>query len=170
MTTEPDAPPASATEPARAMLRHTLATLSYRGGKAVRDAPAGFAEYRPAPSARTPVEILSHIGDLLDWAVGLADGRHVWRDATPLPWTQEIDRFFAALTALDGRLAAPKPLGFDAGKLFQGPIADALTHVGQINLLRRMAGAPVRGENYFKADIMAGRVGPEQAPPRREFD
>jgi hypothetical protein len=168
MTTASEVP--SATKPARTLLRHTLATLAYRGGKAVRDAPGGFGEYRAAPSVRTPVEILSHVGDLLDWAVGLADGRHVWRDATPLPWPEEVDRFFEGLANLDDRLAAPEPLGFDAGKLFQGPIADALTHVGQITILRRMAGAPVRGENYFKADILAGRVGPEQSPPRREFD
>jgi hypothetical protein len=168
MTTDPE--DRLATEPARAMLRHTLATLAYRGGKAVRDAPSGFGEFRAAPSVRTPVEILSHVGDLLDWAVALADGQHVWRDATPLPWSQEIDRFFTGLADLDGRLAAPEPLGFDAATLFQGPIADALTHVGQITLLRRMAGAPVRGENYFKADITTGRVGPEQSTPRREFD
>ena len=54
--------------------------------------------------------------------------------------------------------------------MFQGPIADALTHIGQIGMMRRMAGAPVRGENYFKADIAAGRVGAEQSAPRFEFD
>ena len=85
-------------------------------------------------------------------------------------WEKEIERFHAGLASLDARLAAPEPLGFAAERLFQGPIADALTHVGQITLLRRMAGAPVRGENYFKAEISAGRVGPDQSPPRREFD
>jgi len=151
------------------LLRHTLATLACRGGKAVRDAPAGFGDHRAGPSSRTPVEILAHVGDLLDWAVGLADGRHEWREATPLPWEQEIERFHAGLAALDERLAATEPLGFSAERLFQGPIADALTHVGQITLLRRMARAPVRGENYFKAEITAGRVGQEQTSPRREF-
>jgi hypothetical protein len=102
--------------------------------------------------------------------VALADGRHEWHDSTPLPWEQEIERFHAGLARLDSRLAGPEPLGFPAERLFQGPIADALTHVGQITLLRRMVGAPVRGENYFKADIVAGRLGPEQSPPRREFD
>lgn len=157
-------------EPPRPLLRHTLATLAYRGTKAVRDAPAGFTDYRAGPTLRTPVEILAHVGDLLDWAVGLADGRHEWRDATPRPWEEEIARFHAGLAALDERLAAPDPLGFPAERLLQGPLADALTHVGQITLLRRMAGAPVRGENYFRANIVAGRVGPDQAPPRREFE
>jgi hypothetical protein len=152
------------------MLRHTVATLAYRGAKAVREAPEGFAEHRASPTSRTPVQILAHVGDLLGWAIGLADGRHEWQDSTPLPWAKEVERFYAGLAALDTRLAASEPLGFPAEKLFQGPIADALTHVGQITLLRRMAGSPVRGESYFRADIAAGRVGPEQSAPRREFD
>src|SRR5438093_11603463 len=152
------------------MLRHTLATLAYRGGKAVRGVDAQFANFRAGPSIRTPGEILAHIGDLLDWAVQLADGNHQWRDSAPLPWDQEARRFFACLDALDRRLGSEDPLGFSAEKIFQGPIADALTHVGQIALLRRMAGSPVRGENYFLADIVAGRVGPQQSPPRREFE
>ena len=152
------------------MLRHTLATLAYRGGKAVRGVDAQFANFRAAPSTRTPGEILAHIGDLLDWAVRLADGNHQWHDSAPLPWDQEVRRFFAGLDALDRRLGSDDPLGFSAEKIFQGPIADALTHIGQIALLRRMAGSPVRGENYFLADIASGRVGPQQTAPRREFE
>ena len=167
---ESNAAPPTPDEATRPILRHSLATLAYRGGKAVRDAPDGFAEHRASPSSRTPSQILAHVGDLLDWALGLADGRHEWHDSTPLPWEKEVERFHAGLATLDARLAAPDPLGFSAERLFQGPIADALTHVGQITLLRRMAGAPVRGENYFKAEIAAGRVGADQPPPRREFD
>jgi hypothetical protein len=150
-------------------LRHALATLAYRGGKAVRGAPDGFGDLRFAPDSRTPREILAHVGDLLDWAVELADGRHVWQEAIPHAWDAEVDRFFAGLEKLERRLAAAEPLGFAPEALFQGPIADALTHVGQLCYLRRLAGAPVRGENYFKAEIAAGRVGREQTAPRREF-
>ena len=157
-------------DPARTMLRHTLATLAYRGGKAVRNVPEGFATFQAGPGSRTAGQILAHVGDLMDWALQLADGRHVFREATPQPWPQEAARFFAALQALDARLAAPDPLGSSPEKLFQGPVADALTHVGQIALLRRLAGSPVRGENYSRAEIVAGRVGAEQAPARREFD
>ena len=153
-----------------AMLRHTLATLAYRGGKALRGAPAGFGEFRAAAGSRTPVEILAHIGDLLDWAAQLAEGHHVWQEAIPHAWEAEVARFFAGLERLDRRLAAGGPETFTPEALFQGPIADALTHVGQICYLRRLAGAPVRGENYFKAEIVAGRVSEEQAPPRREFE
>ena len=154
----------------RALLRHTVATVAYRGGKALRGAPDGFETFRAAPGSRSAGEILAHIGDLFDWALTLADGRHAWRDSPALSWNAGSARFFDALARLDLRLASSEPLGCDEEKLFQGPIADALTHVGQIAMLRRLAGAPVRGENYFKASIAAGRVGPEQLEPGFEFD
>jgi len=156
------------------MLRHTVATLAYRGGKAIRGAPADFSAFRSADGAqlgtRTPGQILAHIGDLLEWALTVANGKMEYRQTPPQTWEQDTARFFRALEALDARLASPEPLGFPAEKLFQAPIADALTHVGQIGMLRRMAGAPVRGENYFKAEITAGRVGTEQTAPGFEFD
>jgi hypothetical protein len=153
----------------RALLRHTLATLAYRGGKAVRNAPPEFAALRVGESTRTPAEILAHVGDLLDWALGLARGVHVWHDSAPLEWNAEVARFFRALEALDAQLASDAPLGRSAEEIFQGPIADALTHVGQLTFLRRLGGSPVRGENYARAEIVAGRVGPEQAASRVEF-
>ena len=154
----------------REMLRHTVATLAYRGGKAVSNAPEDFAGFRVNETTRTPVEILAHIGDLLDWALRVAQGEYIYKESTPLPWEEEVARFFSALQALDSYLASEAPLGYPVEKIFQGPIADALTHVGQIGMLRRMAGAPVRGENYFRAEIVSGRVGKEQATKRVEFD
>jgi hypothetical protein len=154
----------------RALLRHTVATLAYRGGKALRGAPEGFASFRVREGTRTPGELLAHTGDLLDWALAIAQGKPAWHNSGPLPWNQEVDRFFAALAAFDASLGSGNPLAASSEKLFQGPIADALAHVGQIAMLRRLAGSPVRGENYFAAEITAGRVGPDQAAPRREFD
>jgi hypothetical protein len=153
----------------RGLLRHTLATLAYRGGKTLRGAPGTFAGFRAAEETRTPAEILAHIGDLLDWALSLAKGKQAWNNSQPLPWDEEVQRFHAGLTALDAFLASDAPLACTAEKLFQGPIADALTHIGQIAMLRRMAGSPVRPENYFQAEITAGRVGADQTPPAREF-
>jgi hypothetical protein len=154
----------------RDFLRHTLATLVYRGAKVLRDAPESFAALAVSGSTRKPLAILGHINDLLDWARSMADGSRQWQDATPASWTDETDRFFAAAKRFDDYLASDAPLASTCEQLFQGPIADALTHVGQLAMLRRIGGQPVRGENYFKADIAAGRVGREQSAPRREFD
>jgi hypothetical protein len=154
------------------LLRHTLATIAYRGGKTLQGAPPEFAGFRANNDAgsRTPLQILAHIGDLFEWAVSLADGAHLWKPATPASWEEQVERFFATLQRFDERLASSKPLGCSPEKLFQGPIADALTHIGQLAMLRRMAGSPVRGENYFKAEISAGKVGRAQVAPRVEFD
>jgi hypothetical protein len=152
------------------LLRHTLATLAYRGGKVVRDAPERFADFRASAAGRTSVQILAHIGDLLDWALSIAEGQQRWRNASPLTWDQEVERFHTALRAFDEYLASGKPLHASAEKLFQGPIADAFTHVGQLAMLRRLAGAPIKGENYFVAEIAVGRTGAEQAQANREFD
>jgi hypothetical protein len=154
----------------RQLLRHVVATLAYRGAKAVRGAPDDFAGFSPAPTSRTPSQILAHIGDLLDWTVCLCRGQQVWHDSPPLPWPEEVARFHRALAAVDAVLASDDPLGTPVERLFQGPLADALTHVGQLTMLRRMFGAPVKGENYAKAEIVAGGTGPDQATPRREFD
>ena len=158
-----------ATDETRALLRHTLATVAYRGRKAVADAPDGFADVRAAAESRSAGQILAHMGDLFDWALSLADGDQRWQDSTPLPWPEEVARLFEAMRRFDERLAGTAPLACPAERLFQGPIADALTHIGQIALLRRLAGMPVRAENYSKADIAAGRVGPDQTRPRVEF-
>ncbi|HSZ61869.1 MAG TPA: hypothetical protein VK828_08725 [Terriglobales bacterium] len=153
----------------REFLRHTLATVAYRGAKAIRGAGAEFAGYGAGESGRTPVRILAHIGDLMDWGLAMADGRREWKDSLPLPWDKECERFFTALKKFDEYLASGKPLEVSEEKLFQGPIADALTHVGQIAMLRRLAGVAIKGENYFVAEVTVGRVGAEQAPPRKEF-
>jgi len=154
----------------RAFLRHTLATIAYRGGKAVRGAPESFATFRAAPTSRTPAEIVAHLGDLFDWALSIAQGAERWSNSQPLVWDREVARFFDTLQRLDAHLASDEPIAVPPERIFQGAIADALTHVGQLTLLRRVAGAPVRGENYYRADVVVGRVGPEQIAPRREFD
>lgn len=159
----------SSSDPKRELFRHTLATLAYRAGKAVRNAPAGFAEFRAGEGVRTPGQILAHMGDLFDWALSIAKGKEAWNNAKPQPWNQEVERFFGALKNFDDFLASGEPLRAPLEKLLQGPVADALTHVGQIAILRRMAGSPVKGENYYVAEVAAGRVGAEQAAPKHEF-
>jgi hypothetical protein len=158
------------TNTTREFLRHTVATLAYRGGKAVEGAPDGFADFKIGETTRTPLEILAHIGDLLEWALTMAKGKPVWKAGAPREWNAEVERFFDGLKNLDEYLASAAPLANTVEKLFQGPVADALQHVGQINLLRRLADAPIRGENHFRAEIERGRVGAEQSDKRLEFD
>jgi len=155
---------------ARGLLRHSLATIAYRVGKIIRDAPQGYVDFCPGQNCRTPVQILAHIGDLFDWALSMATGKPAWHDSEPLPWPDEVQRFFDALKRFDDFLAGPGELHTSVEKLFQGPVADVLNHVGQLAMLRRLSGVPIRGENYYKADISTGRVGKDQANPKFEFD
>ena len=156
--------------PAVLPLRHVVATLVYRAAKTLRDAPPDFSAFRPAPGSRSAGEILAHVCDLLEWALSQARGQEHWRDSKPRAWTGDTERFFAAATALDQFLASGEALHCPPEKLFQGALADALTHTGQIAMLRRLAGAPMRGENYSKAKIEVGRTGADQNQPSREFD
>ena len=160
----------SSSDPVREFLRHTLATLAYRAEKVLRDAPSEFGDFRVGPSSRTPKEIVAHLGDLLEWALSLAQGQQRWVPSPQLSWNDACARFFDALYRFEKYLSGIEPLRWSAEHLFQGPIADALTHTGQLAMLRRLAGVPVRGENYAKADIVAGRVGREQSSDRVEFD
>ncbi len=153
----------------RQFLRHTVATLAYRTSKALRDAPASFASFSTGEYGRTPVQIVAHMGDLFDWALSIAKGKQTWQNSTPLPWSQEVARFFKTLQTFDDFLASDAPLAAPVEKLFQGPVADALTHTGQIAMLRRLAGCAIRGENYHKAEINIGQVSAEQASPVLEF-
>ena len=140
----------------REVLRHLVATVAYRGGLAVKDAPEDFGRFRVHETTRTPGEILAHIGDLLDGSLHLVKGNLVHLESSPLPWEHEISRFFSAVKEFDAYLASEAPLACPVEKLVQGPVGDALTHVGQIVMLRRMAGSPIRATAYFTAEIIPG--------------
>jgi hypothetical protein len=157
-------------DPVREFLRHTVATVAYRAGKALRGAPESFGAFRSGDTTRAPAKILAHMGDLFDWALSMARGKTAWHDTEPQAWGAEVERFLAALKRFDEYLGSSEPLRTTPEKLFQGPVADALNHVGQIAMLRRLAGAPIRGESYAMAEIVAGRCGLEQAAARREFE
>jgi hypothetical protein len=135
----------------------------------MRGAPKEFSSFSCGSGCRSAGQILAHIADLLGWGLSMAQGNGEWNASNPQSWTDDVKRFHAGLAAFDTYLASDKPLHSPIEKLFQGPIADALTHVGQIAVLRRLAGSPVKGENYFVADITVGRVGADQAAPNFEF-
>lgn len=162
--------PGTMHETAELPLRHTLATLAYRAAKPLRGAPPEFSGFRAAGGSRSAGEILAHLCDLLDWALSIARGNEQWEDTKPETWAKDVDRFHAAVSAFDEYLSSGATLHAPADRIFQGAIADALTHVGQIALLRRLAGAPVRPENYYVANIETGRTGADQNPPVAEFD
>ena len=156
----------------RLFLRHALATLAYRAGKTVRGTPEAFGQYRASPDSPSCVEILAHMGDLMDWVLWMVKGEPKWTTATPLPWEQEIARFYASLKALDDHLASGAPILWEPGRVYQGGIADALTHTGQLAMLRRLSGFKMKGESYARADIVVGRIGLDQTPPdpKNEFN
>ena len=138
-----------------------VTTVAYRGGLAIVDAPESFASFRAASMTRTPGEILAHIGDLLEGSLHLLKGEMIYLTSTPLPWKDEVKRFFSAIKNLDSYFASDAPLACPVEKLVQGPIGDALTHVGQIVMLRRMSGSPIRPPGYFTADIVPGEINEE---------
>lgn len=153
----------------RALLRHTVATLAYRAAKVLRDVPDGFGATRLTPDGRCAADILAHMVDLLAWGERLAHGEYRWEAGGVPAWDVSVERFFAGLASLDAALADPRLSSYPAGTMFQGPIADALTHVGQLAMLRSLVGQPVRPESYARASIETGRVGRDQAAPGREF-
>jgi hypothetical protein len=161
-------------EAARPVLRHLVATLTYRAAKVLRDAPPDFGGMSFGSSGRRPVLIVAHLADLMSWAVRLAQGEPSWKAEGSSDWNSEVARFFDRIAALDRTLASNDslrgPVENPVEKLIQGPLADALTHVGQLAMLRGMAGSPVRPESYARAEIVIGRVGMDQAAPRAEFD
>jgi hypothetical protein len=151
----------------REFLRHALATLAYRTTRALENAPITFGGFTGA--GRRPVEIVAHMGDLMTWALSLALGSPAWHNTEPLEWQAEQERFFRTLGSFDAFLASKATLHAPAERLLQGPVADALTHAGQLAMLRRLAGAPARGENFYEAAIAAGQAGSVQPAPVKSF-
>jgi len=157
----------ASTDNARELLRHTVAALAYRAARALEGAPDHFAGF--AGAGRMPLQILTHMGDLFDWALTISLGDEQWHTTLPHPWTEEKARFFGALKSFDDFLASDALLRAPIDRLMQGPVADALTHVGQLAMLRRLTGSPTTGEDFFIADVTTGRVGADQAAPVRPF-
>jgi len=143
-------------DPKRDLLRHMVATVAFRCSIAVDGAPLGFEDFRASGSTRSPAEILAHLGDLIEGTHYLLQGKFVSLVSKPSSWDEEVTRFYSAVRSLDSFLTSDEPLAHPVEKFVQGPIGDALTHVGQIVMLRRIFGAPVRQEPYFTIEIIPG--------------
>jgi hypothetical protein len=154
----------------RDLLRHTVATLAYRAAKTLRGAPASFAHFKVSPDSNPPLHLVNHMADLFDWALTMIHGEPKWADGTVPDWNDACRRFFTALKKFDTALASETEIAYELTKIFQGPIADALTHTGQLAMLRRLSGAPMKGESYNRAEIVIGRVGPDQTPPNPKYE
>lgn len=142
----------------RELLRHLVATLAFRGGIAISDAPENFGKFRAGANARSAGEILAHIGDCIQGSFYLMKGELVYLQSPAQSWTEDVKRFFAVIEEFDLHLASGALLAQPIEKIMQGPIADALTHVGQIVMLRRLAENPIRAESYFTVEIKAGEI------------
>jgi hypothetical protein len=151
-------------------VRHVLATIAYRAGKTIRTAPESFAQFKAGASSKTPLQIVAHMGDLFDWSLTVLKGAPGWTAAPTTNWNDDVARFFGSLKKFDDYLVTGLPINADLAKLFQGPISDSLTHIGQLAMLRRLHGSPMKGESYMRADIVPGRVGIDQTPPKPEYE
>jgi hypothetical protein len=149
----------------RALLRHFLAALAYRTQKALRDAPPDFGDFSAGGDCRTPSDLVRHMTSVLGYARTFFVGGRYWPDPEP-DLAAEVRRFHAMLGDLAAHLERGDAVtGTTPARLLQGPFADAMTHVGQLALLRRLAGHPVAPENFIVANIDAHNVGPDQPLP-----
>ena len=142
----------------RALLRHLVATVTFRAKVAILGAPEDFSGFRIDETVRTPGQILAHMIDLLEGSLYLMKGEFVYLNSVPNGWQEDSKKFFAAAAQFDAFLASDAALQQPIEKIMQGPIADALTHVGQIVMLRRAAGSPIEPEGYFAAEIVPGKI------------
>ena len=152
----------------RRMLRHFLAALAYRTQKALRDAPHDFGSFVPAPGVRSPMELVRHMTGVLGYArTFFIGGRYRPEPLDSL--SAEVERFHGMLADLASHLESEAPLLNDVSpeQLLQGPFADAMTHAGQIALMRRLSGSPVPPENFVFAAIDPSRLGPDQPAPMK---
>ncbi len=151
-------------DPKRTVVRHFLAALAYRTQKALRGAPENFPDFRAVESVRTPHELIWHMSGVLGYARTFFIGG-VWQPEL-LPFDDEVRRFHQLLQDLDEHLSGGKTLnGISVEQLLQGPLSDAMTHAGQLAMLRRFAGSPVPSENFVFADVSTETLGPEQSLP-----
>lgn len=145
-------------------LRHFLASIAYRATKATKNAPETYPDLYIGKGVRTPLRILHHITGVLTYAHSFFEYYETTR-SEPKSWNHEVGKFYDILSKLDKSFREKNPSGVTEEQLLQGPLSDAMTHIGQLLMLRRMADSPVPSENFIYADIRKGEVGPNQPDP-----
>ena len=147
------------------LLRHFVAAIAYRSAKALRDAPSTFATFEAGQKSRTPRQLVRHMSGVLNYALArVHEPRAPLADRTS--YEKEVERFFALLREFAEHLQELELGDAAAERLLQGPLADVMTHIGQLALLRRLSGSPVPPENFYRAAVDAGRLGLDQLAPR----
>jgi hypothetical protein len=149
----------------RQLLQHFLAALAYRTQKALRGAPEGFEDFRVGPTSRTPRELVWHMTGVIGYARTMFHGGRFTPPALPT-LADEVVRFHDTLAALSADFADDSLAARISDRQFlQGPLSDAMTHAGQLAMLRRLVGSPVPSENFIFADVRADNVTPDQPEP-----
>jgi hypothetical protein len=149
------------------LIQHFLAALAYRTQKALRYAPPEFASFSAGQSVRTPHELVNHMNSVLGYAGTFFLGGSYRAPQLP-EFAAEVERFHETLTNL-ARLVEIESewQSITPEQLLQGPLSDAMTHAGQLAMLRRLSGHPIPPENFVFAEIEAAKLGPDQALPAR---
>lgn len=151
--------------PSRQLLRHFLAVLAYRTQKVLRGAPATFSDFRPADNVRTPHELMWHMTGLIGYARTMLHGGEYAPPRLQL-FESEVARFHAVLQSLSDDFADDTLRARITDEQFlQGPLSDAMTHVGQLAMLRRLEGTPVPSENFIFAQISSDNLSAAQPLP-----
>jgi hypothetical protein len=149
----------------RQMLRHFLAALAYRTQKALRGGPESFANFSAGSNARTPHELIVHMRSVLGYARTFFIGG-IYPQPVPEDWEKDIEAFHEMLGDLGRYLDSDTPLqNTTEERMLQGPFSDAMTHAGQIAMLRRLAGSPVASENFIVADVSPDNLSASQPDP-----
>jgi hypothetical protein len=149
----------------RDLLKHFLAAIAYRTQKALRGAAPGFADFRASPTSRTPHELLWHMTGLIGYARTMFHGGF-FEPPRLSSFQGEVARFHTMLEALRGDLDnLSLSASITDAQLLHGPLADTMTHVGQLAFLRRLSGSPVASENFIFASISAANLSANQAEP-----
>lgn len=153
----------------RELLLHFLAAIAYRTQKALRGAPANYPCLAIGHGARTPVEVLRHMTSLMGYTqTFFRGGSYPMVPEALATFEQEVARFHDMLGGVGDLLKSDEPLrDISTEQLLQGPLADTMTHVGQLALMRRLSNSAVRGENFVFAEVRADRLGVNQATPAR---
>lgn len=137
-------------------LRCYLAGLVFRFEHVTAGTGEEFAKFEAGHGVRTPQQIVRHMTGLVLLARDQFE-EVAGRRPEPLPWPEEKSRFVATVWDFDTLVSKGSGLREDRSipsmaHVWNGPLSDLMTHVGQLATLRRLAGDPVPAVRYSQVD------------------